>query len=348
MHGRQADTISLFMTGLLLGLALLFVIPASARAAEALPADIVATDHQKYSYDEMREDMQQLCAKYPGLLSSCTIGQSVQGREIVQMTLGNPAAPHRIMIQAAMHAREYMTSQLVMEIVEYICNNYGQQNVNGVPYSTLFTDTCFVILPMVNPDGVMISQQGVAAAVKPHTIEWLNSVVNAGGNLTQLKANSNGVDLNQNFAQGFGGSTHTRPGPWLDYFCGFSPASEPETQALMNCARSQNFSLHINYHASGNIIYYSDVLANPNTHARSKILMDTIRGYTGYKGIRKDQAAAGGGCFADFVTSEFQRPTVTVEIGTKNPVPIGQFATIFKKNRDTWGAVAFMLYAGAL
>ncbi|MCR5676041.1 MAG: hypothetical protein K6G16_10075 [Lachnospiraceae bacterium] len=347
MTGNSIRSLIRLTAGIIAILAGWLVLSVPASAAE-IPADIVSTDHQKYSYDEMREDVQQLCAKYPGLLTSSCVGQSVQGREILQLTLGNAAAPHRVMIQASMHAREYMTSQLVMEIVEYICSNYDRKQIHDVPYTTLLSDTCFVILPMVNPDGVMISQQGAAAAVRPNTVEWLNSIVRTGGNLKQFKANSNGVDLNQNFAQGFGGSAYKHPDPWIEFFCGFSPASEPETQALISCARSQGFAAHINYHTSGNIIYYSDVMANEATHARSKTLMDTIRSYTGYKGIRKDQASGGSGCFADFVTAEFQRPTVTVEIGTANPVPIGQFAGIFKKNRETWGAVAYQLYTGAL
>ncbi len=316
--------------------------------AGELPANVVQTDHQAYSYDEMREDIQTLCAKYPGLLSWQSIATTGQGREVLKVRLGNPAAPHRVMIQSAIHAREYMTSQLTMEIIEYICDNYGNLACNGIPYETLFNDTCFVILPMANPDGVMISQQGAAGATMQYTKDWLALVQSLGGNPVQIKSNGSGVDINRNFAQGFGQGTPSRPTPWLYNYAGPSPLSESETRALVDTARSEGFSCHINYHSAGNAMYYGSVLSSAATLSRTVTLYQTLKGYNGYKVIPIKPTDKATGSFADFVTAEFQRPTVTVEIGKKNPVPIGEFDGIFKKNRDTWGAVAFMLYMGML
>ncbi|MBR5115874.1 MAG: hypothetical protein IK096_02295, partial [Lachnospiraceae bacterium] len=256
----------------------------TAQAGE-LPANVVQTDHQAYSYDEMREDILTLCAKYPSLLSWQSAGTTGQGREILKLRLGNPGAPHRVMIQSAIHAREYMTSQLTMEIIEYICDNYDALNCNGVPYSTLFNDTCFVILPMVNPDGVMISQLGAAGATKQYTKDWLALVQSMGGNPVQIKSNGSGVDLNRNFAQGFGQATPSRPTPWLYNYSGPSPLSESESRVLADVARSENFSCHINYHSAGNAMYYGSILSNAATLARTVTLYQTLKGYNGYKVI---------------------------------------------------------------
>lgn len=326
----------------------LIIAPGREVHAGEIPANVVQTDHQAYSYDEMLEDVQLLCAKYPSLLSWQSIGTTGQGRAILKLRLGNPAAPHRVMIQSAIHAREYMTSQLTMEIVEYICDNYDTLNCNGVPYSTLLTDTCFVILPMANPDGVMISQQGAAGATQQYTKDWLALVQSLGGNFIQIKSNGSGVDINRNFAQGFGQGTPSKPFPWLYNYAGPSPLSESETRALVDTARSENFSCHLNYHSAGNAMYYGSILSNAATLNRTTVLYQTLKGYNGYKVIPIKATDKATGSFADFVTAEFQRPTVTVEIGKKNPVPIGEFDGIYKKNRDTWGAVAFMLYMGML
>ena len=66
----------------------------------------------------------------------------------------------KFFICAATHAREYMTAQLVMKQLEYYCAHYEDGSYNGTAYRDIFENTCFVIVPMVNPDGVSISQFG--------------------------------------------------------------------------------------------------------------------------------------------------------------------------------------------
>ena len=82
------------------------------------------------------------------------------GRNVYDIVLGNSSSSKNILIQASIHAREYMTAQLVMKQIEYYLANEKTESYDGVTYSELLNSVAFHIIPMVNPDGVTISQLG--------------------------------------------------------------------------------------------------------------------------------------------------------------------------------------------
>ena len=69
-----------------------------------------------YTYEEMMDDIEELAVIYGDVLSVEISGESIDGRQIPQLVLGNPEASAKIFIQAGIHGREYMTSQLVMKL----------------------------------------------------------------------------------------------------------------------------------------------------------------------------------------------------------------------------------------
>ena len=99
-----------------------------------------------------------------------------------------------------------------MRMLEEYVGNIDTVWPDGTTYRELFSDMCLYIVPMDNPDGVMISQFGVNGAVAESTRNWLYGFKSAGYSLTQIKANSNGVDINRNFPVGFGEKGRF---PWL-------------------------------------------------------------------------------------------------------------------------------------
>ena len=81
-----------------------------------------------------------------------TAGVTADGRPLYAVYFGNRNASRSFFICAATHGREYMTAQLVMKQLEYYCAHYTDGSYNGVPFSTLFQDTLFVIVPKpLNP-----------------------------------------------------------------------------------------------------------------------------------------------------------------------------------------------------
>ncbi len=276
-----------------------------------------------YTYEEMISDIAELSMAYPGIISSSSIGTSVLGRSIPLIILGNPSAPGAIMIQASIHGREYIVSQTTMAITEY----YAKQFASG-GLADVFATTCFYIVPMANPDGV-----GFAQSFYP---DW--------------KANANGVDLNRNFPTCWE-LTKGAAAPGGEKFKGFSPASEPETQALMALAGSRNFSCYINYHQQGNIIYYDDDLTSSLTSSLSTALATVVNAINRYPMVNTSSSNASGtttyGGFGDYILIGLQRPGITVECGSAYGIRgQGQAASIFLRNADTWAAAArlFMGY----
>ncbi|MCR5788528.1 MAG: hypothetical protein K6G83_01430 [Lachnospiraceae bacterium] len=283
--------------------------------AEALPSIVqMATT---YTYTEMCGDIAELCAAYPGIVTSGAIGTSVQGRTIPLVTLGNPGAPHAIMIQSSIHGREYIASQVTMAMIEYYAMQFASGN-----YADVLASTCFYIVPMANPDGVTIAQ-----TASPN---W--------------KANANGVDLNRNFPTAWE-LTKGAAGPGAANFKGFAPASEPETLALMSLAAAHNYSCYISYHQQGNIIYYDDDLTMAATAALSRALATTVSSVNHYamvntSGTNKSGTTTYGG-FGDLVLISLQKPGITVECGSAyGAAGQGQCSGIFLKNAESWAAVA--------
>lgn len=212
----------------------------SAVKCNATDFTIVDVSQQIYSYESLCEDMALLTAGHEDIMSYESRGITSQGRNIWLIKLGNLNAEKKILITASIHAREYMSSQLVMRMLEEFVLNFDVPNSDGVTYRQYFANTCFYILPMVNPDGVTISQNGIKS----------------------IKANANGVDLNRNFPLGFGSGPRVASSPGLAYYPGTSPLSEPETQAMAVLLNENVFCAGINYHSMGNIIYYG---ASTNT-----------------------------------------------------------------------------------
>ena len=89
----------------------------SAKAAETV-VPIVQVSNLKYSYDQMQQDLAALQERYPGQMVVDSLGTTADGRDITEVILGDVDAEHHILIQATMHAREYMNTVLAMNQIE--------------------------------------------------------------------------------------------------------------------------------------------------------------------------------------------------------------------------------------
>ena len=127
--------------------------------------DIVDTTDHIYTFAEMECDIVELVAKYPDFITCSVIGKSLDSRNIWQIVIGNPQAPKAIHIQAGIHGREWMNCWMLMKQVEEILKNRDTPLVNGVSYGTILEQCAVYIMPMVNPDGVTISQVGIEGIV---------------------------------------------------------------------------------------------------------------------------------------------------------------------------------------
>ena len=302
----------------------------------AADASIVDVSQQLYTYDAMVEDMMLLQVGHEDIMTYEPLANTSQGRNVWLIKFGNLEADKKILITASIHAREYMTSQLVMKMLEeYVCN-YDIPMADGTTYRQYFDSACFYILPMINPDGVSISQFGIDGATQETTRDWLRSI-NSRSGLTQIKANANGVDLNRNFPLGFGQDSGTSWAPGLCKYPGVAPFSEAETQVMGVLLNENDFVTCINYHSMGNVIYYGAATNSPEVAAGCQNMANIVQSITGY---RKEYCGKAIGSFADYFGTVEAAPSVTIEIGTANPVPINQFPNIYSRNINVWPVIA--------
>lgn len=311
--------------------------------------NIVSVSHSKYTYAEMEHDMQQLANQYGDCLQYSVGGKTWDDRNLYKLTLGNSEAKKKVMVQASIHAREYMTAQLVMRQVEFYCNNYYTGTYQGKYFSELFSDVCFVIVPMSNPDGVSISQFGASGIRNQNLRKKVQRICAKYGRgrssyYTTWKANARGVDLNRNFNQYWSCLRTSVHSPNGNGYKGSKPVSERESKFLVKLNQALNPKAVISYHAMGEILFWNFGQTG-SLRNREIALRNTVKGVTGYRlvGGRFDKRQSTG--FGDWVGIHQKTPTVTIEIGNRScPLPAWQFSRVWAKNKLVFATTAKLYF----
>jgi len=275
----------------------------------------------KYTYEQMQQDIAALKAKYPDKLAVDSIGTSLQGRDIPVLILGDKNAEKHIFIQSAIHGREHMTSLLAMALTENYLKGKGGE-------------VCFHIVPMANPDGVTIAQSEVIPKeiMEIYTNDGRTgrSVDTGAVYLSQWQANSRGVDLNRNFDAKWD-EIKTCPLPSFMNYRGDSFESEPEARALVEYTKKNDFDVTISYHATGSTMFW-EFGDNLEVNAASLELARFLESETAYEPMGNEDGSCGG--YKDWVMDKLGIPSLTVEIGTC-PAPLmeSEFSNVWLRNR---------------
>jgi len=156
----------------------------------------------------------------------CAVGHSVLGRPIHAFHVG-PYNDNQIIITAAIHAREWITALLVVELVRLY------STCNCLPGGIYF-------IPLCNPDGVEIALDGGEPL-------W--------------KANACGVDLNVNFDADWGRGAQNILVAGPENYIGPCPNSEPEVKTLIDFTLKVSPRITIAYHSKGELVYYATDLS---------------------------------------------------------------------------------------
>ena len=119
----------------------------------AAQTDFYFAGQEMYTYQSLEADMQLLKSKYEGVTTD-SIGKTVDSRNIYRIVIGNPNAEKKVLVLAAIHAREYITTPLVMRQVREMLD----RKASG---ETALNEVCIQFVPMANPDGVQISQRAL-------------------------------------------------------------------------------------------------------------------------------------------------------------------------------------------
>ena len=288
---------------------------------------IVNASDKKYSYTDMKRDLKKLKKAYGSILKVNVAGKSLDKRNLYYVTLGNAKAKKTVYVETSVHAREYMNTKFMMKVIENYCRGYDTKKYQGKNYSTIFNKIKLVIMPMVNPDGVTISQYGPKKIrnikLRQNLYKMKNGVV-----FREWKANARGVDINRNYAEGF--SREGAKAPGYKNYAGKKSVSEPETKAQISVVEKVKPNVVICYHQAGEVMY----------HRKRTKLSNMLYSMTKYTHIISDEKQYG--TFSDYLDDR-KILNCTLETGpVPAPVKNSRYKKIYKINKYVLVAVAKM------
>lgn len=292
-----------------------------------------------YDFDAMQTAVFALRTSFPTLRLN-TIGQSVLGREIYCLSLGNEDRP-AVLYAGAFHGTEHITSPLLLRFVERLCRAWDNRApLSQMNVGLILKEHHLLFVPRVNPDGCEIALHGAQGALEMG--DRLSRL--CGRDFSRWNANANGVDINHNFDAGWERLRQMERaagifGPGARQYGGPSPESEPETKALTQLCRERCVSHVLAFHSQGEEIYWR---YGSRTPRRSKKMAEIFSASSGYAQEAPIGLASHGG-FKDWFIQEMGRPGFTFEVGKgTNPLPCEQLDSIYERLEESLLLAAVM------
>lgn len=287
---------------------------------------------QPVDYGVARNLCTALCGRYP-VLRPAVVGHSVLGREIPALMLSAGGVGQPVLMAAAFHGQEWLTTLCALRLCEELCAaERARVSLCGVPVHKALRDRQIWFVPLVNPDGVEIARYGSDAAGI-----YAATAAAAGADIPGLwQTNARGVDINHNFNAGWAqmqelAQKNGKISPGRRYYSGPEPESEPETRALTDLCRRYEFRHVVALHSQGEEIYWS---YGDHTPIRSRMMARVLGAASGYAVAEPTEMASHGG-FKDWFIHRYHRPGFTLELGRgQNPLPLTSFETIYEKARE--------------
>lgn len=194
--------------------------------------------------------LQNMATSYPSITSLSTIGTTYEGRSIKCLEISdNPGVDEGepgVFFMGCHHAREWPTVEICLHIANNLTSLYG----SNATITNLVNNRRIWIVPCVNPDGYYYC----------HDLgnDWRKNRKPYSGGI--------GVDLNRNYAgssngdpwgswgSSFDGSTTHDPSE--EVYCGPSPFSEFETQAMRDIFLNNDICASISWHTYSELVMW--------------------------------------------------------------------------------------------
>ena len=286
---------------------------------------IVDFSQEKYSYEKLISDAAALAKSHNNIIKHVTIGESHDNRDIVMLRLGT--GKRHIMFCGGVHGRETINPIVLMKIIEFYANQYEQHKslkekfedklrnpsvssekqfdnmmFGKCVYELLQTYTILMI-PLLNPDGYMISLYGHNAIKRP---DLKNKLKRMKYNYSEWKFNARGVDINRNFP-----CRSWKPKGARDY-----AASENETKALIQVFHQYNIRCFFDFHSRGKSIYYYRNNMTKRYNDKQLYIAKCVKGITKYELINSENEidyGDSGGNTVHYFSEHFNKPALTIE-----------------------------------
>lgn len=195
-------------------------------------------DEEYLNPEEVETKLAEYASKYPELAQVQKMGESLENRPIWAIKISDNVATRELSEPVALfngmhHAREVMTPEVTMDIVDYLLSNYHSDETvrNWVDSNEIW------VIPMFNVDG--------------------NNKVWSGSSMWRKNVrDGHGVDINRNYPYAWNACRGSSGSTWAQDYRGKSAGSEPETQAMMKFVREIRPVMEISYHSYSELVIY--------------------------------------------------------------------------------------------
>jgi hypothetical protein len=210
-------------------------------------------DHY-HNQDQLEDAFRQINGKCPDISVLYSIGQSVEGRELVVMHFSTTPGQHiplkpEVKYIGGIHGNEPSGRELLIRLADHLCEGYLKKDSEVM---TLLNSTSIHLLPAMNPDGFEL-----ALNTEPAERKWLTG-----------RTNAMNVDLNRDFPDldGVFFELDSMKVPKFDHLLDLfrdDQPRQPETLAVGNWILSLPWVISANLHEG-------DLVANYPFDASSK------------------------------------------------------------------------------
>lgn len=195
-------------------------------------------DEEYQNPDEIATFVKNFADSYPHLTQRVSIGKSLEGRDIWALKISDNANLQEkfepaVLFNSMHHAREVMTPEISIDIIEYLLTRYETDN----SVKKWVDNNEIWVIPMFNVDGN-------------------NKMWNFDKWWRKNTRDGHGVDLNRNYPTGWNKCNGSSGRKSSQTYRGPSPASEPETQAMMKFIEEVRPVFDISYHAYSELVIF--------------------------------------------------------------------------------------------
>ncbi|XP_058890529.1 probable carboxypeptidase X1 [Acipenser ruthenus] len=211
-------------------------------------------DFQHHNYKEMRKFMKAVNEECPNITRIYSIGKSHQGLKMYVMEISDNPGKHELgepefRYVAGMHGNEALGRELVLNLMQYMCQEYRKGNPRIVH---LVKETRIHLLPSMNPDGYEM-----AAKKGSELSGWALG-----------RYSYEGIDMNHNFAdlnsvmwdaQEIEMDKKKVPNHYIpipEYYTSETAMVATETRAVINWMQLIPFVLSANLHGGELVVTY--------------------------------------------------------------------------------------------
>jgi hypothetical protein len=222
---------------------------AAAFAARGIPNTIVRyldeapqVDQKYVDPGEVEERLEGIQARFANIARLFVLGSTEEGRPYYAMKISDNVMAEEdepaIFFIGEHHAREVMTPEIAMDLVNLLVRNYG---VNAFATDVVNRTEIWVV-PNHNPDG----------SNYVFTVDdfWRKNRRDNGGGIF-------GVDNNRNYPFRWGACNGSSGNPADETYRGPFAGSEPETSALTALALEHRPVFAVSYHSYGELVLHS-------------------------------------------------------------------------------------------